>query len=276
MDGDFGGYEALLPMMANVEPIEGTSSTDIVSIAGSLAKVALEGAIESRQTQIAVEVAKTTGETAVVVSVWGARWLKHAWDYLVHGGDAGIFAKDILDKVDSISEDPADFLEVHEYTATHIVREANKKGKMVADGVEVKTDIINQTNVLKEMQSTKFKTCIKKGKRSSFSAAVSRMAYNKFGERKMTEANVLVTRRWLQKYFEEHQFVDLRTCDKNIAIDRALFLSFVPTKDFQRMKVAVATRQWEQRMKADSVFGGFWAKVFGLVPVSNLGDLTPN
>jgi hypothetical protein len=60
---------------------------------------------------------------------------------------------------------------------------------------------------------------------------------------------------------EEAEYKDLRTCDKNIAIDRALFLSFVPTNAFRQMKVAVQTRAWKNRVDVGGVFG----KVFCLM-----------
>ena len=81
----------------------------------------------------------------------------------------------------------------------------------------------------------------------------------------MTEANVLVTRRWLQKLLAEPEYKDLRTVDKNIAIDRALFLSFVPTNDFRKMKLAVATRAWQDRVDPRGLLGGIFGKAFMLV-----------
>lgn len=104
---------------------------------------------------------------------------------------------------------------------------------------------------------------LKKGNRSRFAASVAKLAYNKFGERPMSEANLLVTRKWLQKLLEDGDYKDLRTVDKNLAIDRALFLSFVPTNDFRKMKLAISTRAWEKRVDNAGVFGGVFGKVFG-------------
>jgi hypothetical protein len=80
----------------------------------------------------------------------------------------------------------------------------------------------------------------------------------------MSEANILVTRKWLVKYLEDDKFKDMRTVDKALAIDRAVFLSFVPSDEFRRMRLAVTTTQWEKRVEPARVFGGSWSKVFGV------------
>jgi len=65
--------------------------------------------------------------------------------------------------------------------------------------------------------------------------ALAKKAYVKFGARQVTEANVLVTRKWLNKLIED-EFKDLRTCDKALALDRATFLSFIPTMAWNNYK----------------------------------------
>jgi hypothetical protein len=191
--------------------------------------------------EVLVSVARNT----VVLTTWGKRWLQHAWGMYRDGGQAGIEARDILEKLEEVEEDPLAFIEDHHYESVH---------KVLTKGVsgEVETKV---------QRSVVIKQKLKKGCRSKFACALSKLAYNKFGERKMTEANTLVTRKWLAKLLEEPSYKDLRTCDKNLAIDRALFLSFVPTVEFQKMKVMSASRPWENRMKASNVYGGFWSKV---------------
>ncbi len=183
-------------------------------------------------------------EDVVYITRWSQRWLRHAWQLATVGGPAEHFAKSVCAEIDSVESDPVDHLDFHEYTECH------RTTSNVAPPV-VETRV-------------KRKAVLRRGHRSRFAASLSKLAYNKFGERKMTEANILVTRKWLQKLLEEDTYKDMRTSDKNLAIDRALFLSFVPTLAFQKMRVAVTTAQWEKRMDANQVFGGFWSKIFGV------------
>jgi hypothetical protein len=200
---------------------------------------------------VVADVVGTAVGNTVVMTVWGAKWVKHVWDFWRVGGSAGEFAQDVIRVLDDIEDDPMEYMETHVMRSSHVVVDG-------ATGSEVE-------RINSEVRKTK----LKKGSRSKFAASVARIAYNKFGERPMSQANVLVTRKWLQKLLEEPQYVDLRVCDRNLAIDRALFLSFVPTKDFQMMKLATASRPWETRMRADSAFSGFWERVFC---VGNLPD----
>jgi hypothetical protein len=178
----------------------------------------------------------------VVITKWGLKWLKFACDYAINGGPASKFAADVLKTFDDVEEDP------HAYVDTHITT--------------IEQRVVDSTNMtLKATEVKKVRKVLKKGLRSAFAASIAKVAYNKFGERKMSEANVLVTRKWLAKYLAEDEFKDLRICDKNLAIDRALFLSFIPTKDFQAMRLATATTCWKDRADGDSVFG----KIFRLV-----------
>jgi hypothetical protein len=180
-------------------------------------------------------------EQVLILSRWGARWVKHAWNILVEGNTREQFANKLLGKFTEESKEPSSYVDLHVYDSVHTV--INKDGGRVVGHVERKKKVLS------------------KGRRSNFSCAIAQLAYNKFGERPMSEANVLVTRRWIQKLLEEAEYKDLRTCDKNIAIDRALFLSFVPTNAFRQMKVAVQTRAWKNRVDVGGVFG----KVFCLM-----------
>jgi len=132
-------------------------------------------------------------------------------------------------------------------------KKASTTGKG-SDTKEVTEKIEYEDDVIREVVSRKITQKLAKKQRSNFSAAVAKVAYNKFGERQMTAANIMVTRKWIQKYLAD-TFKDLRTCDKNIAIDRALFLSFVPTEDFLKMRIIMETKAVQDRLGGDSVFG---------------------
>lgn len=179
----------------------------------------------------------------IVLTKWGCKWIKFVCDYVVSGGPANKFADQVLKTFDGVCDDPIEYVEDHTTTFE----------KKIVDTIR---------DVPASVQKVvKHKLVLKKGKRSMFSASIAKMAYNKFGQRPLSDANVLVTRKWIQKLLDEPMYKDLRVCDKNLAIDRALFLSFVPTKDFQMMKIATTTPAWEARNKTENVFG----KVFRLL-----------
>jgi hypothetical protein len=184
----------------------------------------------------------TDGEQVLVLTKWGVKWLKFAWDLTVNGTPRDRVAKRLLGALDAVSEEATSFVDEHCYSSTHTITNSES-------GTKVVTEVVRK------------KKTIRKGKRSCFAAAIAQLAYNKFGERPMSEANVLVTRKWLQKLLAEDTYSDLRTCDKNVAIDRALFLSFVPTNAFRQMKLAIASNVWKDRCDEQTVFG----KVFRLV-----------
>ncbi len=173
----------------------------------------------------------------VVLTKWGCKWVKFAWDYVVEGGPSNRFAKVAIKHLDESSEDPQDYVD-------GLVYESKKSVYQGSSPVPVSVGVVE-----------KRKYMIRKGCRSRFAASLAKVAYNKFGNRSFNEANVLVTRKWIQKYLDEPSYKDLRICDKNIAIDRALFLSFVPTTDFQKMHLATTTSTWKDRLNADNVFG---------------------
>lgn len=200
------------------------------------------------------DAADVVANQTIVITQWGATWLGKAWKLWRNGGPAGLYAKAVLEKLDSVEEEPEEFIETHTKVEIKTI---------IVSVKDPKTKAFIRDEVKKE-ERIKIVKKLKKGQRSNFAAAVAKLAYNKFGERPHSEANVLVTRRWLQKYFDDAKFTDLRTVDKNNAIDRALFLSFVPTRDFQKARIAMATRQWQARMDAGSSFKGFWTTVFGV------------
>lgn len=177
-----------------------------------------------------------------VITKWGVEWLKRALF-----GDISVkkFTKQLIHDLDVEDCEPTDFMETHSYVNEHCVRQNGK--------------------IIKIEKNVRTKSVITKGKRSRFASSIAHQAYNKFGARPMSEANVLVTRKWIQKLLSEPQYGDLRTVDKNIAIDRALFLSFIPTNDFRQMKLAVADRAWQDRVDPNAMLGGLFGKAFMLV-----------
>jgi hypothetical protein len=186
-------------------------------------------------------------QQVLVISSWGQKWLRYAWDRLIHGSRAEQFAKGMVQVLDAIEDEPLAYAE-----------------EIVQIDEKVVHDFIGKTRFERSRQRReKRRLVLKKGNRSRFAASIAKLAYNKFGERPMSESNILVTRKWLQKLLEDGEYKDLRTVDKNLAIDRALFLSFVPTNDFRKMKLAISTRAWEQRVSNAGVFGGIFGKVFG-------------
>jgi hypothetical protein len=187
------------------------------------------------------------GEQLLVLTRWGVKWVKFVWNYYMEDSSAEKFAKRVLADFDSVTDDPIDYVDAHVYESVHTI--TNKvTGTQEVGRVERK------------------KKVLQKGRRSLFAASIAKLAYNKFGERPMSEANVLVTRKWIQKLLEEPEYKDLRTCDKNLAIDRALFLSFVKTQSFRAMRLALTTKAWEDRNKDDGVFGKVFRLVRGGVP----------
>lgn len=177
-----------------------------------------------------------------VITKWGIEWLRRT---LFGDVKVEVVAADAIRALDIEANDPMDYVETHEHTFSKAV---------VVQGQQVKLESV-----------VKVKKVLKKGKRTNFASCIAHLAYNKFGARPMTEANVLVTRKWLQKLLAEPEYKDLRIVDRNIAIDRALFLSFVPTNAFREMKVAIASKAWQKRMDPKGLLGGIFGRAFMLV-----------
>lgn len=202
---------------------------------------------------------------ALVLTRWAQKWLRFGWDILLNGTPVEQLAKSLMVHLDKLEEDPGQFVEeiVDERTRT-VVRQSQLShsvvSKTVVGGDERNTTTLEEAvlkdseDVVRLVVSRKVTYRLMRKQRSNFAAAVSKQAYNKFGERPMSPANIMVTRKWLQKYLEDN-FKDLRTCDKNLAIDRALFLSFVPTKDFLKMKILMETKESEKRIQGTNLFG---------------------
>jgi hypothetical protein len=208
-------------------------------------------------------------EPILVLTRWAQKWLKFGWNIVVEGSPTTQIAKRLIAEMDSVVLEPAMYVEEYVDERSRLVKgkktnefsqvctkESTEGGGKVACTITEK--VKDAEEVVRKVLSRKVVQKLAKKQKSNFSAAVAKVAYNKFGERPMSPANILVTRKWLQKYLED-QFKDLRTCDKNIAIDRALFLSFVPTKDFLNMRVLMETKEMQKRTSDSS-----WGKIFQL------------
>jgi hypothetical protein len=180
-------------------------------------------------------------EDALELTKWGAKWIKFVWGRAVSGSSSTQIARTMIKEFDTIVEEPQDFVVQQTYT--------EEKCTQVGTSIPVFEKKTRTTHTLA------------KGHRSRFAMAVAKKAYNKFGRRPVSQANLLVTRKWIQKYMEE-AFKDLRTADKNVAIDRALFLSFVPTLDYNRLAKLMENDVFTDRI--DNKPESFWGKVFTL------------
>lgn len=176
-------------------------------------------------------------EPVVELTRWAVKWLKFAYDRVVNGTDVHQCATGLLKELDSCEESPEEFVETHEVTLTKTV-----------DGEKV-------------LENKKVTKRLAKGKRSKFAMCVAKAAYLKFGRRNMSEANLLVTRKWIVKFLEDPKYVDLRVADKCIAVDRALFLSFVPTMVYNDMKIVSGDKAVEGRISGVTTSFG---KVFSV------------
>jgi hypothetical protein len=174
-------------------------------------------------------------EQSLILTKWAGRWIKYAFNVMVHGTPCEQVGKQLLRVIEDSTDEAADLVEVHEVTLE-------------------KTVTTTQGGTTTVIKNTKVAHKLKKGKRSAFSVALAKRAYVKFGARPVSEANVLVTRKWIHKLMED-EFKDLRTCDKAIAIDRATFLSFVPTMSWNNTKFVMEnSTSVKNRVKGDSVF----------------------
>lgn len=178
-------------------------------------------------------------EQDVILTNWGFKWIKFAYNYIALGGPAEVLAKVLIKHLDSVNEDPDDYVDETCFTSLRTIKTEQEDGT-------VKCKMEKKEQHIKKLS---------KGKRSCFAASIAKMAYNKFGQREMSKPNVLVTRKWIQKYLEDAKYKDLRTSDKNLAIDRALFLSFIPTAEFNRMRLVMESTFAKNRVDGKSPFG---------------------
>jgi len=92
-------------------------------------------------------------------------------------------------------------------------------------------------------------------------SALAWECYAHFGARERSEANVLVSRKYMRDILDEHR--DFRAKDKARLIDRALLLSFLPTQDLQEMVELSSTSVWKSREAVALVPArGFFSRLF--------------
>lgn len=178
-----------------------------------------------------------------VLTRWGIEWLRRSLF-----GDISVerVSRAVIQDLDIEANDPMDYVEEHTHSYSR--------------------NVVVQGKVIRQETKEKTKKILAKGKRNNFAAALAHEAYLKFGARPMTEANCLVTRKWLAKLLDNNgKYKDLRTVDRNIAIDRALFLSFVPTDAFRTMKLVAGSKAWEKRVDPKGLLGGIFGKAFMIV-----------
>ncbi len=157
-------------------------------------------------------------ETADVVNFtkWGYKWMKFGFNLAIGTTPERVYARGLLSAFDACTEE-ANTLIVNSTVSF------------------TKTETGSDGNTKTVIENKKTTARITKGKRTTFAMALAKRAYLKFGARPLSESNVLVTRKWLGKLIED-EFKDLRTCDKALALDRATFLSFVPTMAWNNYK----------------------------------------
>jgi len=100
------------------------------------------------------------------------------------------------------------------------------------------------------------------GRFSKFAVALGWEAYDQFGRRERTEANLLITRKWLRDRCR--MFPDLRKCDSSRAIDLALDFSFLPTQESKRGDILREQRSWTTRMSPGGTT--VWSRLFKSQP----------
>ncbi len=166
-------------------------------------------------------------EAVLDLTRWGMKWLKFGFNMAIGNTPDRVYARGLLAAFDATKEDPRELI-VTRTTCLRVDEET-----YVTAGDSSCSDVVSvlSTPVLNEKKSVR----IAKGKRTTFAMALAKRAYVKFGARPVSEANVLVTRKWIVKLIED-EFKDLRNCDKAIAVDRATFLSFVPTMAWNNYK----------------------------------------
>lgn len=166
----------------------------------------------------------------VELTKWGCRWVSYGLDYLLNGGEVHQVAVKLLDALEKEPNAPEHYLETHEVV--------HRKTVTKVTDTDIGTDVVKDV-VFDNVKVTK--RIVKRG-RSKFAMSLAKQAYLKFGKREITPANELVTRKWMVKYLEGKEFADMRVADKVLAIDRAIFLSFVPTMVYNDMKVVMADK----------------------------------
>lgn len=92
-----------------------------------------------------------------------------------------------------------------------------------------------------------------RSRRLGLAHALAEEAYYQFGARERTEAELLVTRKFMRDWLKEHR--DLRAKDAAQIIDQALYLSFLPSTTLRDMRCVAETRRYRMR---ESHHGSWW------------------
>ncbi len=100
-----------------------------------------------------------------------------------------------------------------------------------------------------------------KGRRRGLAWSLAERAYFQYGEREASEANVLITRKFMRDVLMEHK--DLRAKDAARAIDEALYLSFLPSTVLRDMHVIRGTRRFRMRANATGSWWHWWGPYTG-------------
>lgn len=110
----------------------------------------------------------------------------------------------------------------------------DKSDVQVTEGNEVVVEALGMSTTLR-------KRC-----RKHAADAYALQAYLKFGRRQKSEANVLVTRKYISDLLIETP--DMRTRDKIEIMDKAVFLSFLPSKTHQECAAYETTFAYARRV----------------------------
>ncbi len=101
-------------------------------------------------------------------------------------------------------------------------------------------------------------------RRKGMAFALAEEAYYQFGHRDRSEANLLVTRKFMRDMLKEHR--DLRARDASDLIDRALYLSFLPSYTLREMNVLSDTHEFAVRNSNSSSWFHKWWRGFHATP----------
>jgi len=200
--------------------------------------------------------ASSTGipaDDVIALTKWGAKWLRYAFDFAVGNGPEQVAARGLVNAFDKSTTDASEFI-VERVTSLSVIERGRPRSS--EEGWEIVPAV---PKVL--VENVKKTTRVRKGNRSHFAMALGKRAYVKFGARPVSEANVIVTRKWLLKVIED-EFKDLRDCDKAIALDRATFLSFIPTMSHNNYKfIFNGKNEVTRRIGGESLFSriAHWA-----------------
>lgn len=86
-----------------------------------------------------------------------------------------------------------------------------------------------------------------RGRKRGLAYGLAEEAYYQFGFRAKSEANMLITRKFMRDLLKEHK--DLRAKDAAELIDRGLELSFLPTRQLKAMNVISETYVFSDRAR---------------------------